>query len=412
MVHEDLAGRSVKRLKNGGVHTYLDGRLHSFDDKPSMTREQGIKVWHINGYKDRAGDKPAFIKKYHYSNNYKYSWSNKESQWFVKGKLHRDADKPAIVSIFTRENNSSKTVTSTKEWYRNGKRHRVSDKPAVVIITKTYGKTDKLIERVTARKFYFQGKLHRENDKPSVRSTRRDYKNGKMIAEESLSEFHVKGKSHRDGDKPAKRFIKTENNTVIIKKEEYLVKGFHHRDNSNKPAYIEIKATPEGKISSRQFKHYSKGNLHRMNDKPAYSREDLNNSGETVLLEEKYLIKGKLHRDGDKPAYVFTAPYVSLFGYLKEDKFDRNDYPAIFLYEKNEKISFQHYLKGIKVENVNSLFVKEELVKLDKTFLTENTEDYPLSQLLSILNALSDNKYSTQIHLKDIDRIYNHDLLF
>lgn len=68
---------------DGTMHSYLDGKYHSFDDKPSYQSPDGTKKWHKNGLLHRDGDKPAVIR------------SNGDKIYYQNDELHRDGDKPA-----------------------------------------------------------------------------------------------------------------------------------------------------------------------------------------------------------------------------------------------------------------------------------------------------------------------------
>lgn len=76
-------GPVVRTDSDGTMHTYLDGKYHSFDDKPSYLSPDGTKKWHKNGLLHRDGDKPAVIR------------SNGDKIYYQNDELHRDGDKPA-----------------------------------------------------------------------------------------------------------------------------------------------------------------------------------------------------------------------------------------------------------------------------------------------------------------------------
>ncbi len=75
--------KTTRTDSDGTMHTYLDGKYHSFDDKPSYLSPDGTKKWHKNGLLHRDGDKPAVIR------------SNGDKVYYQNDELHRDGDKPA-----------------------------------------------------------------------------------------------------------------------------------------------------------------------------------------------------------------------------------------------------------------------------------------------------------------------------
>jgi hypothetical protein len=72
------------KIDSGCKKSYLNNRLHSFNDQPAIED--------VNGNKG----------------------------WCLYGKLHRDNDQPAI-----------ECVNGDKGWYWNGQQHRENDLPAV-----------------------------------------------------------------------------------------------------------------------------------------------------------------------------------------------------------------------------------------------------------------------------------------
>lgn len=98
--------------EDGNEYFYIEDKLWSFDDNPSVVRSCGTLEWHIYGKKHRNNDLPAVILK------------NGTMIWYKHGKIDRypqDDDKPAIVYS-----------NGTKEWWRNGEHHRGDDKPATI----------------------------------------------------------------------------------------------------------------------------------------------------------------------------------------------------------------------------------------------------------------------------------------
>lgn len=87
-------GNDLRRVDGGVVFksqdmfgsTYKNGLLHSFDDQPAISLDNGTnKFWYRNGYRHRDGDKPAVVK------------GEKYMEWWVHGRLHRYDYKPSIV---------------------------------------------------------------------------------------------------------------------------------------------------------------------------------------------------------------------------------------------------------------------------------------------------------------------------
>lgn len=72
-------------------NTYLDGRLHSFDDKPAIIDERGTKFWYKNGQVHRGNDLPALI-----------TVGERLIEWHRHGNIHRDG-KPAVIYGYTQE---------------------------------------------------------------------------------------------------------------------------------------------------------------------------------------------------------------------------------------------------------------------------------------------------------------------
>ena len=89
-------------------YTYLNNKLHSFNDQPAIVGNAGLS-WYKYDLLHRGNDLPAFIGKDSYNS------------WYLNGMRHRENDLPAIVH----KNND-------KEWYQNGKRHRDNDQPAII----------------------------------------------------------------------------------------------------------------------------------------------------------------------------------------------------------------------------------------------------------------------------------------
>ena len=84
----------IKDSVNGS--TYLNGILHSFDDRPAVITASGNRGWYRNGKLHRENG-PAVIR------------SDGTYEWYINGKLHRENDLPAIM-----------WSDGTREWYTHG----------------------------------------------------------------------------------------------------------------------------------------------------------------------------------------------------------------------------------------------------------------------------------------------------
>lgn len=101
------------------MNTYINGKLQSVDDAPSMVYENGDKYWHDNDKLHREGDKPAAMISTTLRDDVKaYTY-----EWRVNGHLHRAADKPAI-----------EHANGDREWWVGGVRHRANGKPAIELV--------------------------------------------------------------------------------------------------------------------------------------------------------------------------------------------------------------------------------------------------------------------------------------
>ena len=112
----EIIGDELDELLTGTLnyeyskYTYLNGSLHSKDDKPSIDRMGWRREWHCLGRLHRAGDKPARVL------------SDGHQEWWVNGQLHRETKdfkgniKPAVIYPDGR-----------MEWWVNGEFIRNSD---------------------------------------------------------------------------------------------------------------------------------------------------------------------------------------------------------------------------------------------------------------------------------------------
>lgn len=193
-----------KTLKNGGKRTYINDKLHSVDDKPSLfsptfnnTKAWSYrKVWHIKGIKGRTDDKPAYRSLYISRIPGRTLLRKKEDRWYANGKLSRNDDKPAVEKELLDKFYTQKTVTYEKHWFKQGLLHREGDKPAVTIVSRRYSNDGMLLFVTTTNEYYLNGKRHREGGKPAI-VMKRDrqfitafYVNG-VLSRESLPTFVV-----------------------------------------------------------------------------------------------------------------------------------------------------------------------------------------------------------------------------
>ena len=87
----------------GDVRTYLNDRLHSFNDLPAVHyNDDKYNAWYKYGLLHRDNDLPAVI-------------SHNVREWRVNGKLHRDNNRPAF-----------KDIGGTKCWYLHGRYQRAT----------------------------------------------------------------------------------------------------------------------------------------------------------------------------------------------------------------------------------------------------------------------------------------------
>lgn len=173
----------VKVDEKGYTSTFLDGELHSFNDRPSFV-----------------------------------SFSGLEQTWHKNGKLHRDTDKPAHRTVNkTFVDDYLVSIRKDTFYYKNGMFHREVDKPAFMRSSLGGGL------RQFETSFYYEDKLHRLGDQPALHKA--IYKDGGVV--QSWDEqYWVDGFEHRDGDKPA---IILQTSELSLHK--YFINGKYHRDN-------------------------------------------------------------------------------------------------------------------------------------------------------------------------------------
>jgi hypothetical protein len=93
-----VTGSDVFRSTDENGGTYKNGLLHSFDDKPAVSKGQ-YQEWYKDGKLHRDGDVPAVV-------------CPNRQEWYKDGKRHRDGDLPAVVTSIS------------LMWYKTGRRHR------------------------------------------------------------------------------------------------------------------------------------------------------------------------------------------------------------------------------------------------------------------------------------------------
>ena len=116
------------------------GRLHSFDDKPSIITPNGTQYWHNYGVIHRENG-PA-IKT---AKGYQFFYQN--------GKCHREGDPAVIFNEFLRSyylkgklEKIEDDLNEIYEFFKEGRRHRENDLPAYI--------------SPIEKKWYFDNKLH------------------------------------------------------------------------------------------------------------------------------------------------------------------------------------------------------------------------------------------------------------
>ena len=81
----------------GSTYTYLNDKLHSFNDKPACVHLNGELSWYKYGKRHRGGGLPTLIL------------NDGTKMWYWKGKLHRNDNLPAI-----------EYASGVKIWYNHG----------------------------------------------------------------------------------------------------------------------------------------------------------------------------------------------------------------------------------------------------------------------------------------------------
>lgn len=360
-------GKQIIVSRSGFLRTYLDGKLHSFDDKPSRVSYDGkVKIWHKNGIIHRDGDKPAVIK-----DTVEITPSGVEKHifvkhWYKKGVSHRDGDKPA--SIWHEKHFSNGQIVtdySAKYWYVNGRKTRLSNKPSdVSVSTHQYFSPNSSVKechKSSIKIWYVNGEKHRDNG-PAFVSLGKTFLDEEIISVGKEIFYYKKDMLHRDGDKPA-RFVK------------------HLTSDSE---------------SIRMF-FYQEDKLHREGDKPAILQVSIKDNIET--RDEKYYVNGLEHRDGDKPAIILKDPNegLDLVKYYRNGKYHRDgDKPALVV-NVDDKTYFKFYQNGIDTNNYKDFLgqlVLQDLKNNVSGWEDIQLGDYPVDIMNSILFAATGIEYS------------------
>lgn len=370
----------VKTSPNGTVHTYVNGKLHSINDEPSKHRKiMGEYSWHKDGKLHREKDKPAVIRDYEYAVRLKNEHVTlDEKEWYLKGIRHRDGDKPAMVIKKTVIFLDYTKVEVEKRWYQRGKISRSNNKPAITITSRRFNNTTKfLIDEIKTLSFVHNNNLHRDDDKPAVIENSKNWdENKQLIRTDSMKKWYQNNKYHRDGDKPA-----------------IIMNAFAYKHDKKDLTY-------------HAEYYYKNGYLHRDEDKPAMKDRRYYSDGKSYKADLFYK-ENQLHRDGDKPAYIHDFSGDKCIAYLKSNKLDRENNPAIIASYEDE-IYFQYYKQGEIFKPDDNSYIACELQKYDSSLDINNLKGFPSIQLLSMLNALSTSKiYSMEIPVTYMNDIKN-----
>lgn len=191
---------------SGDIVTKLNGKLHSFDDKPAIINIYGDKYWYENGLLHRDANDlssansslfalPAII------------YNNGDEYYYRHGKLHSYNDIPAI---------STKKLLA---WYKDGVKHRdktkdeSSELPAEIETTS---------ENIVITKYYWNGMLHRDVEEDPARTP------PAVISSNGDQIWYKYGKRHRDGGLFA---LEYGNSTRVWYENDVLIK-FEHAESA------------------------------------------------------------------------------------------------------------------------------------------------------------------------------------
>lgn len=261
--------------KDGNVTTLLNGKLHSFKDRPSFVNNaDNERMWHKNGVFHREGNKPAYIKIMKHKSLGSVEVEIITREWYVDGVFHRDGDKPVDHVKTKRFNKDGKLISkqSIKKWYKNGSIHRDGDKPAMIEKQKKLNLESGDTDYAWDYYFYKSDQEHRDGDKPSYIHNTVSCIDGNTYFYEVVR-YCKYGKLHRDGDKPAVTKTEFDNGELILNLECYFINGRNHRD-GDKPAYFSFDHA--GEVT----KFFKMGKLHRCKEPASIIRKE-----DTVYVE-------------------------------------------------------------------------------------------------------------------------------
>ena len=272
--------------------TYSDkGHLHSFDDQPAVTFNNGSVMYYFDDKFHRDGDKPAII--YFHSNG-------KIHQYYKNGKHHRE-NGPAII----RYNLQNKIISI--EYYLDDKRHKI-DGPSVITIKDDIYNVDGVDDVINVINV---NKINEVNVVDDIYDITK-FSEHKKIQNGILYIWYLNDKIDRSDDGPTIIFA---NGVHIWYKNDTL-----HRDNG--PAIIQYQ---NDKIILEEY--YKDGLRHRI-DGPAVIR------GNTKI----YYRNDQIHRsDGFACEFESGVRMRYLNGALNSDDGPAITYPdgSQFYYSRN-----------------------------------------------------------------------------
>ena len=373
MNSELFINRRIDVEDNGDVKTYLNNKLHSFDDEPSYVSADGtIKKWSKNGQLHRDNDLPSSIVTKIYTTINNKEVTSITEQWYIDGNPQREKDKPTRYQKDVYRNFYTPSeityVKEISEWHnKNSYRHRDGDKPAYV-----------------EKDFY--------------------YKEGKITRTTVTEKWFQNDKKHRDEDEPAFVFLSqalnlNEGEQLFSREEMYYKNDQRHRDNDKPAVTLMTFSNINNEIKEQQkISYYKNDMLHREGDKPANLKVSIKNGIEHVEVEQYYLF-GKEHRDGDLPSTIRDEERVTI-RYCLEGKLHRVNAPSLIVIKKDSFYFGFH--ENDKENSQCHSFFSEIILKRLKVLSPEDFKDikvgdYPVAQLSSILFTLSGENYSSNI---------------
>jgi hypothetical protein len=151
------------RLPNGMLHICPDGG-------PSITANDGSKLWYVDGQLHSTLDEPAEIT------------ANGTMFWYHRGQIHRDSRSVGIANLAGNDLPAVCATSGAYYWYQHGKLHRDNRSS-----TSGLGPGSPAVINSISIKYYFCGKLHRAGDQPAdiTPGYKKYYSHGKLIKTES-----------------------------------------------------------------------------------------------------------------------------------------------------------------------------------------------------------------------------------